>query len=144
MIVSCHRIIESNGELGGYGGGLSVKKRLLNLEIANTKLTDMVQQKNTTSIKGVWKLVSFKIELSNGEKIYPFGEKVKGLLIYTEKYMSGKLMSFDRPNFVIADPLKGTLTEIKKAFEEFIAYYGKYEIDEVKGIKALCRRKYVS
>ncbi len=40
LIVPCHRIIESNGGLGGYGGGLSVKKRLLNLEIANSKLTD--------------------------------------------------------------------------------------------------------
>jgi methylated-DNA-[protein]-cysteine S-methyltransferase len=32
LIVPCHRIIESNGELGGYGGGLSVKKRLLIIE----------------------------------------------------------------------------------------------------------------
>ncbi len=32
LIVPCHRIIESSGGLGGYGGGLSVKKRLLNLE----------------------------------------------------------------------------------------------------------------
>ncbi len=40
IIVPCHRIIESNGELGGYGGGVSVKKRLLNLEIKNTSLTD--------------------------------------------------------------------------------------------------------
>ncbi len=33
LIVPCHRIIESNGGLGGYGGGLDVKKRLLNLEL---------------------------------------------------------------------------------------------------------------
>ncbi|PID70716.1 cysteine methyltransferase [bacterium DOLZORAL124_38_8] len=32
LIVPCHRIIESNGELGGFGGGLPVKKRLLELE----------------------------------------------------------------------------------------------------------------
>ncbi len=36
LIVPCHRIIETSGGLGGYGGGLSVKKRLLNLE--GTKL----------------------------------------------------------------------------------------------------------
>lgn len=40
LIVPCHRIIESNGDLGGFGGGLPVKKRLLNLEIKNTKMTD--------------------------------------------------------------------------------------------------------
>ncbi len=32
IIIPCHRVIGSNGELVGYGGGLSVKKRLLQLE----------------------------------------------------------------------------------------------------------------
>ncbi len=40
LIIPCHRIIGSNGELVGYGGGLPVKKRLLNLEKENSKLTD--------------------------------------------------------------------------------------------------------
>lgn len=40
FIIPCHRIIGSNGDLVGYGGGLSVKKRLLNLEKKNSKLTD--------------------------------------------------------------------------------------------------------
>ena len=31
----CHRIISSNGSLGGYGGGLVVKKYLLDLEARN-------------------------------------------------------------------------------------------------------------
>ena len=31
----CHRIISSNGGLGGYGGGLGVKKYLLDLEAKN-------------------------------------------------------------------------------------------------------------
>lgn len=32
IIIPCHRIIGSNGELTGYAGGLPVKKRLLKLE----------------------------------------------------------------------------------------------------------------
>jgi len=32
LIIPCHRIIGSNGELTGYGGGLALKKRLLKLE----------------------------------------------------------------------------------------------------------------
>ncbi len=32
VIIPCHRIIASDGGLGGYGGGLNVKKRLLKLE----------------------------------------------------------------------------------------------------------------
>jgi methylated-DNA-[protein]-cysteine S-methyltransferase len=32
LIIPCHRIIGSNGELVGYGGGVPVKKRLLKIE----------------------------------------------------------------------------------------------------------------
>lgn len=32
IIIPCHRIIGTNGELTGYGGGLPLKKRLLKLE----------------------------------------------------------------------------------------------------------------
>ena len=32
LIVPCHRVIESNGGLGGYGQGLGFKKKLLDLE----------------------------------------------------------------------------------------------------------------
>lgn len=32
IAIPCHRILESNGDLGGYGGGISIKKRLLKLE----------------------------------------------------------------------------------------------------------------
>ncbi|GHV06935.1 methylated-DNA--protein-cysteine methyltransferase [Clostridia bacterium] len=35
VIVPCHRVITSNGGLGGYGGGTEVKKRLLALEGVN-------------------------------------------------------------------------------------------------------------
>ena len=35
IIVPCHRIIGSGGELVGYGGGLSLKRRLLELERRN-------------------------------------------------------------------------------------------------------------
>ena len=36
IIIPCHRVIGSSGELTGYGGGLSVKKRLLKLERNNS------------------------------------------------------------------------------------------------------------
>lgn len=35
IIIPCHRVIGHNGSLIGYGGGLSMKKVLLNLEQAN-------------------------------------------------------------------------------------------------------------
>ena len=32
IVVPCHRVIRANGDLGGYGGGASRKRRLLDLE----------------------------------------------------------------------------------------------------------------
>lgn len=38
IIVPCHRVIGSDGSLVGYGGGLDIKKYLLNLEENNKKV----------------------------------------------------------------------------------------------------------
>jgi methylated-DNA-[protein]-cysteine S-methyltransferase len=35
IIIPCHRVLKSNGQLGGFGGGLEMKRRLLNLEAGN-------------------------------------------------------------------------------------------------------------
>ena len=32
IVIPCHRIINSNGTLGGYSGGIAIKKKLLELE----------------------------------------------------------------------------------------------------------------
>jgi len=40
LIIPCHRIIGSDGELVGYGGGIQVKKRLLKLEHTNQPQDD--------------------------------------------------------------------------------------------------------
>lgn len=32
LVVPCHRVINSDGKLGGYGGGLALKRRLLAME----------------------------------------------------------------------------------------------------------------
>ncbi|MFM7599719.1 MAG: methylated-DNA--[protein]-cysteine S-methyltransferase [Pseudanabaena sp.] len=40
LIIPCHRIIESNGDLGGYGGGVALKNRLLKLEQNNSTLSN--------------------------------------------------------------------------------------------------------
>jgi len=32
IIIPCHRVVTTNGQLGGFSGGVEMKKRLLNLE----------------------------------------------------------------------------------------------------------------
>jgi methylated-DNA-[protein]-cysteine S-methyltransferase len=36
IVVPCHRVIASDGSLCGYGGGLEIKRKLLQLEGALT------------------------------------------------------------------------------------------------------------
>ena len=38
IVIPCHRVIKSNGELGGYGGGSKLKKNLLKFERTNLNL----------------------------------------------------------------------------------------------------------
>ncbi len=44
IIIPCHRIIGSDGELVGYGGGVAVKKLLLDLEQGSLNLFDSTIQ----------------------------------------------------------------------------------------------------
>ena len=36
IILPCHRVIASNGTLGGYGGGLAIKRKILAIETSKT------------------------------------------------------------------------------------------------------------
>lgn len=38
IVIPCHRVVASNGTLGGYAGGLQMKARLLDLELSFSKL----------------------------------------------------------------------------------------------------------
>jgi O-6-methylguanine DNA methyltransferase len=40
IIIPCHRVIASDGTLGGYGGGIDRKEFLLNLEYKNNRKTN--------------------------------------------------------------------------------------------------------
>lgn len=40
IVIPCHRVVNKSGDLGGYGGGLWRKRRLLHLERAGVQLTD--------------------------------------------------------------------------------------------------------
>jgi methylated-DNA-[protein]-cysteine S-methyltransferase len=36
LVIPCHRVVAADGKLGGYGGGLTLKRKLLSLEAANS------------------------------------------------------------------------------------------------------------
>jgi methylated-DNA-[protein]-cysteine S-methyltransferase len=42
IVVPCHRVIAAGGKLGGYGGGLTLKRQLLDLESGQRQLPERV------------------------------------------------------------------------------------------------------
>lgn len=83
---------------------------------------------------GAWELISFKIQKSNGEVIYPFGKNAQGSIVYTDSgRFSAQVVRPDRPRFASGDQMKGTPEEIKANYEGYVSYYGSYEFDNEKG-----------
>ncbi len=84
---------------------------------------------------GTWKLVSSEFRFSDDQTVYPLGKDAIGMLMYDASgHMSAQLMRRDRPAFASDDLLTGTASEIKSAFEGFVAYFGTYEVTEGKAI----------
>ena len=83
---------------------------------------------------GNWKLVSSEFWLADGSVIYPMGRDATGLLMYsTGGYMSVQIMSSDRHSCTSCDRVEGIIEETKSAFEEYIAYFGTYEVNQEEG-----------
>ena len=83
---------------------------------------------------GVWRLVSYEFRLADGILIRPMGLGVQGLLIYDPSgYMSLHVIDPERPKFTTNDWMSGTAEEAKAALDGCMAYYGTFEVDDVKG-----------
>ncbi|NER25381.1 MAG: lipocalin-like domain-containing protein [Symploca sp. SIO1C2] len=80
---------------------------------------------------GTWILMSWEAQTAEGKTIYPFGEDATGWLMYDgEGNMSVNLMRRNRPKFSTDDPSGGTVEEIKGAYKGYLAYCGRYTIQE--------------
>jgi len=90
--------------------------------------------KEDLPLVGIWKLISMQTQTDDGTLTYPFGNDVEGLLIIDARgYFSVHVMSMKRPPFKSGDPRGGTPKEIRTAFENYIGYYGIFDLDATKG-----------
>lgn len=86
-------------------------------------------------IIGSWRLTSYLLKMENGETIPLWGENTDGIIIYLENgYMSVHVSDEDRPKFAENDFLRGNEEELKRAFEGYTCYFGKYEYSAEKGV----------
>lgn len=85
------------------------------------------------TLVGAWKLVEYSIEDKNkkGEKFYPLGKDATGIILYTpDGYMSAQLMASGRPVYANGHIHTGSIEEMSKAAKGYMAYSGKYEVNE--------------
>ena len=84
---------------------------------------------------GTWRLLSCEGQWSDGRVSHPYGEEPGGLLVYDGRgTFSGQIMAQGRPAFGTGNLLKGNDDEVRAAFEGYVAYYGRYAVDEARGL----------
>lgn len=84
---------------------------------------------------GTWQLITSEFHRSDGTIIYPYGQDASGTLYYDAAgNMAVQLMRADRPLFAAGDRQQGTPEEIRAAFDGYLAYFGRYEVDEEEKI----------
>jgi hypothetical protein len=86
---------------------------------------------------GTWALVSIEERNAKGERVTPldYGPEPVGLLIYDATgHMSAQAMRRGRPRLGSDDVHRATPAGAKTALVGYNAYFGKYEVDEAKGI----------
>ena len=83
---------------------------------------------------GAWALMSFvERDIEAGVENHPFGEHPLGLILYTpDGYVSAQLQRPERPPFADGDLLQATPEEYAAAGSSYIAYSGRFFIDEAK------------
>lgn len=83
---------------------------------------------------GAWKLVSYVEKPVDGSApFYPMGEAPQGLILYTpDGYMSAQLMRPGRRPFSSGDWFRASDEEVREEALGYIAYSGRFQIDEAK------------
>jgi hypothetical protein len=84
---------------------------------------------------GAWTLESYvETDLETGADDYPFGVSPSGIIMYTpDGYMSAQLQKSARSAFVGGDMYLGEPAEYVEAGRTYIAYSGRFFVDEKSG-----------
>ncbi|TNE36431.1 hypothetical protein EP342_00525 [bacterium] len=80
--------------------------------------------------KGTYELLEKYSIRVDGSKIHPWGNDVKGMIIYTDSHISAQLGINNRENFRDFNFRNATEREAQEAFTTYIAYFGTYEVKD--------------
>src|SRR5258708_8220019 len=86
------------------------------------------------SLIGAWELVSaVERDVETGFENNVLGERPQGFILYTpDGYMSAQLQGLARAPFAEGDLLRGSPAEYIAAGSSYIAYSGRFFVDEAK------------
>ncbi|MCJ1655261.1 lipocalin-like domain-containing protein [Staphylococcus sp. NRL 16/872] len=80
---------------------------------------------------GTWKLVRYQDEDKDGNIFFPLGKDATGFIMYNpDGYMSAQLMQQGRQAYESGDLHTGTKDEMAEAAHGYVAYSGRFELDE--------------
>ncbi|TRX48201.1 lipocalin-like domain-containing protein [Fulvivirga sp. M361] len=84
-----------------------------------------------TEIVGTWKLLSWIYKDEEGNEVIYYDANPCGILMYdNEGYMNVQIHKPNRAIFSKNDHFDGLVEEIVPAYESYLAYYGKYRLEE--------------
>jgi hypothetical protein len=82
---------------------------------------------------GTWDFVIAEITAADGKKNFPFGERPKGLLIFTaDGHFSQVHISGDLPKIASNNRLAGTDADNRAIVHGTLSLFGTYTVDEAK------------
>lgn len=114
------------------------KLTLLVLILVNTILCDSQSSKTAGIpkwIEGTWKLISVENIYPDGNKVYPYGDQPKGLLMFdADGNYALQIVKAVRMNVASGDKNKGTPEENAALVQGSNSHFGKYTVDEAERI----------
>ena len=84
-----------------------------------------------TTLVSSWQLISYEDKDENNNVVFPYGKAPAGLFIYDATgHMSVQIMKTPPPDVVTDDWDRFTVQEKVALFDGYVAYFGRYEVDE--------------
>jgi hypothetical protein len=84
-------------------------------------------------IVGTWDFIVAEVTAPDGKKSFPFGEKPKGILIFTPDGRFAQIhVASEVPKIASNNRLTGTAEEYQRIMHGSISVFGSYTVDEAK------------
>jgi hypothetical protein len=110
--------------------------KLIQIALATLVLTGCATTHQVQSLSnqlvGTWDFVVAEVTAPDGKKSYPFGEKPKGLLIFTSDGRFTQIHVGDVPRIASNNRLTGTPEEYEAIMHGSRSVFGTYTVDEEK------------